>query len=154
MPSAPHDWQKDFHKVNISLYWTPLSPKSYVLPFPHRLFGAVSELSEVLSSRLQSSFCPEIKLISKLSSCASFLINKIMIQVEEKAQVCANLRLKRLVLVAFLPWDSFHPLPKAEFWSGTNTSACSVIQGIWWHLCHLPLPHTPRSTKQAQVFFC
>ena len=36
-------------------------------------FGAVfSQLSEVLSPRLQSSFCPQIKLNSQLSCCAFF----------------------------------------------------------------------------------
>ena len=40
-------------------HWTPPSSKSCMLTFPHDLFGAASELSEVLSLQLQSSFCPK-----------------------------------------------------------------------------------------------
>lgn len=48
------------------------APKGQGL-FCHYLFGAVSQLSEVLSPGLQSSFLPQIKLNSQLLGSVSFL---------------------------------------------------------------------------------
>ena len=41
--SAPCDQQKVSCKESDWLHWTPPSPKSYILTFPHYLFGAVSQ---------------------------------------------------------------------------------------------------------------
>ena len=57
--SDPHDSQKAFCKTNASLYWTPPSPKPYILTFHNCHFGAVTELSEMLPPGLQTSFCPK-----------------------------------------------------------------------------------------------
>ena len=41
--SASRYWQKPSCKVSAWLHWTPASPKSYILTFPHYLFRTISQ---------------------------------------------------------------------------------------------------------------
>ena len=50
----------------------PLLKSHIYWPFPLPLWSSFSEVSEVLSPELQSSFLPKIKLNSQLSHCAFF----------------------------------------------------------------------------------
>ena len=62
--------------MSASQYWTPPSPKPYIVTFPHCHFGAVSH--SYLRCCVQ--ILPQIKLNSQLSSCASFLVNSRLIR--------------------------------------------------------------------------
>ena len=42
--------------------YSPLTKITYILTFPLPLWNSFSDLSEVLTPRIQSSFCPQIKL--------------------------------------------------------------------------------------------
>ena len=64
--------------MSASWYWTPPSPKPCIVAFPLPLWNSLSELcvpgcTQMLCPGLQSSSCPQIKLNSQPSSCASLL---------------------------------------------------------------------------------
>ena len=53
----------------------PFSKITYIDLPPLPFWNSFTELSEVLSPRLQTSFCPQIKPNLQLSHCASFSVN-------------------------------------------------------------------------------
>ena len=54
---------------------SPFTKTLYIHFLPLLFWTNLSELSEMLPPGLQSSFCPQIKLNSQLSSCTSFLVD-------------------------------------------------------------------------------
>ena len=71
--------------MNTSWYWTPPSPKLYILTFPALLlWSSVSELSEMLLSRLQASFCLQLKL----NSHVAHIFRRHSVQFSSAAQLC------------------------------------------------------------------
>ena len=60
--------------MSVSWYWTPPSPKPYILTFPHCHFGAVSQSWDA-ASWTTVLILPQIKLNSQLSSYTSYLVN-------------------------------------------------------------------------------
>ena len=73
MTSALHDKQKTFCKISAWLHWIPSSPKVIYIDLPPLSFWcSFSELSEVLSPRLQSSLCPKYNLTCTLTLCIYF----------------------------------------------------------------------------------
>ena len=63
-----------FCKMSDSCYWTPPSPKPYILTFPHCRFGAVSQSWDA-ASQAAVLILPQVKLNSQLSNCTSFLVD-------------------------------------------------------------------------------
>ena len=81
-------------------------PKSHMCSPPHSLtlWSSFSELSEVLSPELQSSFCPQIKFNLQLSRCALFELTVLSHEnsLHEWSLLCARTR-------ALCKWCSFLP---------------------------------------------
>ena len=70
-----HETSRNFlpKKYMLACAYSPFTEITSLLSFPPLpLWSSFSELSEVLSPRLQSSFCPKIKLNLQLSHCAFF----------------------------------------------------------------------------------
>ena len=59
LTSAPHDQQKTLCEISAWLYELPLHQNPYIDLPPLPLWSSLLELSEVLSPRLHSSFCPK-----------------------------------------------------------------------------------------------
>ena len=58
--TAPHDQQKPLAKKYVlDCMYSPFTKITFILTLPLPLWSSLSELSEVLFPRLQSSFCPK-----------------------------------------------------------------------------------------------
>ena len=74
--SDPHDWQKPFVKWVFHCIELPLHQNLIYWLSPLPLCSSLSELSEVLPPRLQSSFCPKQNLICNSQVVHLFLVNR------------------------------------------------------------------------------
>ena len=87
IPASPHIWRstkslhsdirsswltKTFCKMSVSLYWTPPSPKPYILTSPTAALEQSLRAIWEAASQAAVFILPQTKLNSQLSSCTSF----------------------------------------------------------------------------------
>ena len=108
--SAPHDQQKTFCKIRSWLHWTHHSPKSYILTFPHCLFGAVSQ--SYLRCCLLGSvlILPKIRCsLTTITSCGSpaFSMSSLVFPILLLSSISLHYSVKKIFLsLLSILWSS------------------------------------------------
>ena len=126
--------------MSFSWYWTPPSPKHYILTFPHCRFGAVFQ-SSLRCPQAAVVILPLIKLNSQLSGCTSFMVDSIRQSTGTGGRAGNEVELRRVHTSQNRPKWLFSLLPPREnCYSVLGNHGLSIFQEPAWQKV------SPRST--------